>query len=220
MNSAEVSTKPAGMDNEKHYSRREEFFNWLSHAAGAAAALGAGIPVLLKRLNGIQAAAALIYMLSMALLFSASAVYHILPDGSRARRIARKCDHCSIFILIAGTYTALLPLTSAEPALPVTLVWATGITGIICELLDFRPFPHAQVLLYVLMGWLCVFFRGQIFGGIPDGNPAGKLLIAGGIVYTSGVFFYVCRKAGCHAVWHLFVLGGAVLHYLAIFFLA
>lgn len=202
----------------KIYSPREEMLNVISHAGGVLLSL-AGMILLLKQATGnLEAFASLIYGLSLIILFAGSALYHGAKDPEKRARL-RLLDHSAIYFLIAGTYTPLMLCISHATAEIVVLivVWSLALLGVTLELLRIKPFKGFTILLYTLMGWACLAVMPQLIRNLPAN--AFTVLLAGGIAYTLGIPFYIMRKEFCHALWHFFVLAGAVLHFLCIYFI-
>ena len=202
----------------KIYSPREEMLNVISHAGGVLLSL-AGMILLLIHANGnLEAFASLIYGLSLIILFVGSALYHGAKDPEKRARL-RLLDHSAIYFLIAGTYTPLMlciPHATAEIVVLI-VVWSLALLGVTLELLRIKPFKGFTILLYTLMGWACLAVMPQLIRNLPAN--AFSVLLAGGIAYTLGIPFYIMRKEFCHALWHFFVLAGAVLHFLCIYFI-
>ncbi len=209
------------MKNDKSviYTVGEEIFNSISHGVGALlsiAALTLLIVFAVFRSDGYGLASAIIFGVSLILLYSMSTVYHIVTNKT-AKKILRIFDHCSIFILIAGTYTPYL-LMCMRNALGWTmfgLIWGVTVLGIILNAIDLERFDKLSLICYIAMGWAIIFTIKPIVQSIA--LPGVVLLIAGGVVYTAGVIFYVLKKYRyMHSIWHLFVLGGSVCHYLSV----
>ena len=154
-----------------------------------------------------------IWGLTMILLYSASALYHHLPYGN-GKRICRILDHSNIYFLIAGTYTPMMMYVGTPTAYRIiALVWGIAVFGIILMLCFWGRMKVFHVGLYLAMGWLIVFFWGDIAPFMPDGLM--NWVIAAGLTYSVGVIFYVCKKIPhYHAIWHLFCLGGSTLFYI------
>ncbi len=196
----------------KNYSRREEQLNVISHAAGVLLSL-AGTVILLfcsATLNGVVSS--LIYGFSLCVLFAGSALYHHASDPRR-RAALRLLDHSAIYFLIAGTYTPLMlrPGYSAGEIAVLCIVWGLAVIGVTLELLQIKPFKGFSILLYILMGWACMAVLPRMLETLPEGGFT--MLLAGGVAYTIGVPFYILRKEFSHALWHVFVLAGAILQY-------
>ncbi|KJV36739.1 PAQR family membrane homeostasis protein TrhA [Luteibacter yeojuensis] len=153
---------------------------------------------------------------TLILLYTASTLYHAVT-GSVAKRVMRTLDHIAIFLLIAGTYTpfTLLALPGAWGWGLFGTIWGLAILGSAAELGLLKRYRKAAVVMYILMGWAAIVAIEPLRENVETGGL--MLLLAGGLAYTAGVPFYVSRRMPYgHAIWHLFVLAGSVLHYLAI----
>lgn len=157
-----------------------------------------------------------LFSLTMILLYGSSTLYHLLKKGD-AKRIFRVFDHSNIYFLIAGTYTPLLLFINSPKAIMVLiLIWAIAFAGIITTILFWGKFKVLHVLLYVVMGWLIVFFWGDIIPYLPEGLL--PYVLAGGITYTVGVAFYASKRLPFyHAIWHLFCIGGSAPFFIGYF---
>lgn len=201
---------------------RGEVFNSVSHLVGAALALvGSSVLVTLAYIEGdiLKIFSHSVYSLSLFLLYLASTLYHSLRG--RAKDIFQRMDHLAIYLLIAGTYTpfALIALNGAEGWWLFSFVWSLAVIGIIVENLPFKGPRILPIVIYLVMGWACVFSLDSLMVGMSE--IAFSLLLAGGIIYSLGVVFYVLDHwlPWCHEIWHLFVIAGSVCHYFAIFLL-
>ncbi len=204
----------------KFYSLGEEIANAVTHGIGAVLSVaGLILLVVLAYQRGAvawQIASFSVYGASLVLLHLSSTLYHSLRPP-KAKLVFRVLDHGSIYLLIAGTYTPFLVV-----GMPGTLawfllgtIWALAITGIVLSAVFIGRFPKLSTTAYILMGWLVVAAGKQLMASIPRGGFV--LLFAGGIVYMLGIIFYAWKKLPYnHAIWHLFVLGGSISHYLAI----
>lgn len=199
--------------------REEEFWNALSHAFGVL--LGAvGMYFLFTNdteKSEYSALSILLYGLSIILLYSASTVYHALTHISW-KQILRKIDHISIYFLIAGTYTpvALISLEQGNGWLIFWIVWVIAALGTVLKLFFTGRFEILSILLYIAMGWLIVFDWDNL---VANSSETGvDLLMLGGAFYTIGILFYAIKKIPFnHLIWHFFVLGGSISHFLFIF---
>lgn len=206
----------------KHYSPREERLSAGTHLVGAALFIVGGFPLLRLALrDGGKPfiAGVAFYWLSLAAMFGASSFYHLCRDENR-KKSARKFDHCAIYLLITGTYAPLITgaiPTAAGYSVLAALTALTGI-GIVGKCLFDDRFHRVEVLIYILMGWACIFIAGELFAGLPRNGLL--LLFCGGIAYTGGVIFYISRREFAHALWHLCVLAGAAFQYGAILTIA
>jgi hemolysin III len=199
-----------------------ERFNSISHMVGAALALtGGAVLISLATLRGDPRAivSTSIYAFTLVLLFLTSTLYHSL--SGRSKRVFRVLDHQAIYLLIAGTYTpfTLVGLKGALGWVMFGAIWGLAAGGIVFDALPHRGPRVIPVLIYLLMGWLCVFALKSILAALPP-DAFGWLLV-GGIFYTAGIVFYVLDHwyPACHGVWHLFVLAGSASHYGAIMLL-
>lgn len=199
-------------------TRGEEIANTISHGLGAVLALAASVPLAVR---GIQSGSAktgfslTAYAVSLVLLYTASAVYHAArnPEVKRALRVM---DHCSIFVLILGTYVPMsLLVVGGTTGWMLFLTNTTlAVLGITLNTIDLKRFDKFSLVLYALMGWLIVLAMKAIVATLP---PLGLgLLTAGGVAYTAGIVFYKSQGRYMHFVWHLFVLAGSILQFLCI----
>jgi hemolysin III len=195
-----------------------ERFNSLTHLAGLVLAVaGAVLLITQAALHGDvwKVVGSSIFSASMVVLYGASSLYHSVRG--RAKRVLVKFDHCAIYFLIAGTYTpfALVTLRGPWGWSLFGVVWGLAVLGILKELLLGRD-RIPSVPLYLAMGWLAVVAAVPLVRELPG---AGLIwLIAGGLLYTTGIVFYANdqRWRHAHGIWHLFVLGGTACHYMAV----
>lgn len=200
-------------------SLREEIANSLSHGAGLVAAIVA-TPFLIHDAARRGSVAFLVgvsvFAATVLLLYIGSTLYHALPAG-RAKRAFRVVDHCAIYLLIAGTYTpfTLGVLFGAWGWSLLALVWSLAAIGVTLEVTGGPRHPALSLALYLGMGWLVVVAIRPLSAHLP---AAGFIwLIAGGLAYTLGVFFYTAKSVRfSHLVWHLFVLAGTFCHFTAV----
>ncbi|WP_339146130.1 MULTISPECIES: hemolysin III family protein [unclassified Sutcliffiella] len=198
------------------FSKGEEIANSITHGIGILTSVAALVLLIVySSINGtaLHVLTFIIYGVTMLLLYTASTLLHALPKG-KAKNVFEILDHSSIYFFIAGSYTPIT-LIVMNGALGWTLfgiVWALAIGGTVFKVFFVKRFVFASTLLYVLMGWLAVFGWGEITAKV---NSTGiAFLVLGGVVYSVGAIFYVWRAFPYHhAVWHLFVLGGTVLHF-------
>jgi len=200
---------------------RGEIFNSVTHLVGsvlAAAGLAALVWVGLRRGDPLKLGSLIVYGVSLVALYLFSTLYHSLKG--RAKAFFRKLDHTSIYVLIAGTYTpfALNPLRGPIGYGLLAIVWSLAAGGVLQEFLSRRRRRALSIFLYVLMGWLALAVASPLSRSI--GLPAFLLLFCGGILYTVGIVFFVLdeKMAHSHGIFHLFVLGGSVAHFLVVFF--
>ncbi len=209
------------MSKRLPYSVGEEIANSITHGVGwLLSVAGFGILMTFAALSGgaLRVASCAIFGTTMVLLYAASTLYHALPY-ERAKRVFRVLDHSAIFLLIAGTYTPL-SLVALGGGWGWTLfgsVWLLAAVGVLLNTLAHGRWRWLSISLYLAMGWLVVVAIQPLVAAL-DGRELA-LVVAGGLLYTGGLAFYAWKRLPYgHAVWHLFVLAGSVLHYLAVLF--
>jgi len=200
-------------------TQREEFWNTFTHATGAILGLIGIVLLILKDTNKTEYSllSVIIYGLSIIILFSASTVYHY-TKSNKHKHTFRIIDHISIYLLIAGTYTPVLLIT-LEQSLGWVLfgvVWGIAAFGVVLKLFFTGKFSLFSTLLYLVMGWLIIFDFSNLKTIL---EPEGiVLLVIGGTSYTIGIIFYLLeKKMFYHVIWHLFVLVGAICHFLMVY---
>ncbi|GIU06394.1 PAQR family membrane homeostasis protein TrhA [Shewanella morhuae] len=202
------------------YSIKEEIANSVSHGLGVIAGIVALVLMLLKgqdHLTPIQLTGVTIYGASIIVLFLCSTLYHSVSHSGWKHKL-KIADHCAIYCLIAGTYTPLMliSLQGTQSIVMLTAIWSLAIGGILFKTLFIHKFKKLSLVLYLAMGWLCVTVIGDLTAAMSQ--LGFNLLILGGLFYTLGVVFYVGKRIPFnHAIWHLFVLGGAMSHFLCIY---
>ena len=199
-------------------TRGEEIANTVSHGLGALLAAAGAVPLAARGILSGSAKAGFsltAYGISLVLLYTASAVYHAVQNPEIKRRL-RIMDHCSIFVLILGTYVPMsLLVVGGRTGWMLFLTNTTlAVIGITLNAIDLKRFDKVSLALYALMGWLVAAAMGAVVEALP---PAGlALLAAGGVAYPAGIIFYKAKGKYMHFVWHLFVLAGSVLQYFCI----
>lgn len=200
-------------------SKHEELANAGTHGLGILLGIAATVMMIVKidsTDSQVSLAGVLIFGFSMILLYSSSTFYH-LSKGPVIKRILRIMDHSTIYFLIAGTYTpVLLTIGGAAGWIIFGIEWALTIIGITFTLFFWDRYGIIHVLFYIIMGWLAVFIWKPLMQTVT--TPFIILMISGGLSYTLGTIVYSMKKMPFHhAVWHMFVLGGSVLLFLAIY---
>ncbi len=201
------------------YPLREEIANALSHGLGALVALAAGavlITLVSLHGDGWQLAGAIVFCATLFLLYLASTLYHAIPHPVAKARL-KVFDHCAIFGLIAGTYTpfTLIGLRGAWGWSLFAVVWSLAVAGVVFKLFCTGRFKLVSTLIYIAMGWLILVAIVPMTRALD--TWALSWLLAGGVAYTAGTFFYLSRRIRyAHAIWHTFVLGGSTCHFLAV----
>ncbi len=196
--------------------RRTALEDIAAHEARPIAAEAQGGDVALDDGGGIFLFAALVYALTMLLEYTMSTLYHAIAVD-RAKRVFKVLDHSCIYLFIAGSYTpfCLISLADSGGVWLCAFVWLVALAGVACEAFwVFRP-RWVSAVLYLLMGWCVVWFLPALIEAIP--GPGLWLLVGGGICYSIGCIFYVLKKVPyMHSLFHLWVLAGSVLQFLAI----
>ena len=201
------------------YDPKEELINAYSHGIGAALALIASIFMIIKGqyLPLGQWISLWVYGFSLVLLLASSMLYHFALD-ERKRYWYKKLDHTAIYYLIAGTYTPFLSIAipTAKAHYLLIALWTIALIGTLFKLVFIHRFQKISLAAYLVMGWLAVLVMDDMQRYLS--KDAVQLLIAGGLAYTIGTLFYAFKKVRyTHAIWHVFVLLGAGLHFLAIY---
>ncbi len=205
------------MQATRSYSVGEEIANSVTHGLGLVLAVAALVVLVAgaARLGDPWRVVSFsLYGASLVSLYLASTLYHAVP-GARAKAWLKRCDHAAIFALIAGTYTPIMLVTLRGPLgwTMAGIIWAVMVAGIVMKFLFIHRFQRLLLGAYVAMGWAAVFVVQALWRRLDPG--ALWWLFAGGATYTAGVAFYVWKRLPYgHAIWHLFVLGGSVCHFL------
>ena len=206
------------------YTKGEEIFNMTSHIVGAALGIVATVLcVVFAAIHGnvYGVVSGAIYGVTMIILYTMSSIYHGLSPKRYSKRVFQVLDHCSIFLLIAGSYTpfALCTIREYDTAsgwVIFGVIWAVAILGIVLNSIDIKKFKVFSMICYLLMGW-CIVFK---IGLLPKllGTAGFVLLLLGGIAYTVGAVLYGIGKKHkyIHSIFHLFILLGSLLQFFCI----
>lgn len=192
--------------------------NSISHAIAAVFTI-IGFIYILAKLKSVEnnylKAGLIIFALTNFLLYFASSLYHGLPKNNW-KRFCRILDHSNIYFLIAGTYTPLLLYVNTQKTITLFyILWIIAASGVGFTLIFWGKLKPLHVLLYVLMGWILVFFWNDIIPNLPKG--LFKYILSGGILYTLGVIFYGFKKIPHgHLIWHIFCIAGSLSFYIGI----
>ena len=205
----------------KFYSPLEERINILSHAIGLLLSIIAVVLLVTRASsygNAWHIVSAAIFGASLITLYAASTVYHSATRAELRARL-RIIDHATIYILIAGTYTpfSLITLNGTIGWVIFAFSWGMAISGIILKLFFTGRFNLVSTLMYVFMGWIIIFAVKPLIANL---STEGLFwLVAGGLSYTIGAIIYSIKKVPLnHAIFHLFVLGGSICHFVAVYF--
>ncbi|MDP0561645.1 MAG: hemolysin III family protein [Candidatus Endonucleobacter sp. (ex Gigantidas childressi)] len=198
----------------------EEIANSITHGLGALLSV-AGLTILVTYAawqNDVWRIVSFsVYGTSLILLFLSSTIYHGLLH-CRAKQAFKLLDHCAIYLLIAGTYTPflLVSIRGTTGWILFTIIWLMALFGIACRLIFPDRFRKMSIAAYIFMGWLAIIVSNELITSLSINGMAW--LLAGGIIYTLGVLFYIWKQLPFnHAIWHLFVLGGSICHFFAVF---
>lgn len=197
----------------------------ITHFIAMVLAAGASIPLLIKAAESgtLYLVAMFIFIASMILLYGASATYHSVNVPAAIIKIYRKIDHSMIFIMIAGSYTPVcLLVLERNSGIPLLIaVWTFAIVGIAVKFVWINCPKWFSSVIYIAMGWLCLFVFGPILNSIP--RAAFGWLLAGGIIYTLGGIIYALKlpifnakhkNFGSHEIFHLFIMAGSFCHFI------
>ncbi|MFP4316173.1 MAG: PAQR family membrane homeostasis protein TrhA [Desulfovibrionales bacterium] len=203
---------------EERYSRREEVANSITHGLGIVLGIvGLVVMAWIAQSSGTaHLLSGCVFGATLILLYTASTLYHIVRRQP-LKSILRALDHSAIFLLIAGTYTpfTLIALEGPWGWSLFSVIWGLACIGLGLQFTLRKRYPSLQLALYIAMGWAAIVALGPLLDALSTGGLV--LLFAGGVAYTSGVIFYLWRSLPySHAVWHLFVLAGSTLHFLAV----
>ena len=208
------------------YSLAEELISSISHGVGALLGIAGLVLCIVKSalspVNvGWKVVSSCIFGFTVILLYLMSCLYHALKVN-RAKRVFRVFDHCTIFLLIAGTYTpyTLVSIRAVTPWLGWTVfgvIWAMAILGIVLNAVNLKRYAKISVACYLIMGWMVVLAYRTMTQAIPHGGIV--LLLWGGVVYSVGAILYGIgsRKKFFHSIFHFFCLGGTILHFFSIY---
>lgn len=201
------------------YTLGEELVSGISHGAGAALSVVALVLCLVKASGhgGFSIVSSCIYACMSFIAYMMSCLYHSLARN-RAKKVFRIFDHCSIFLLIAGSYTpfTLGPLRGPIGWTLFGVVWGLAIVGIVFDSIDLEKFNKPALLVYLLMGWCIVVAFPTLTKSVSAEGI--RLLLAGGVVFTVGAIIYAIGNIRyMHSIWHFFVLGGSILQFFSIY---
>ena len=203
------------------YTLGEELMNSITHGIGALLGVAALVLCIVKScspLDGYKLASSIVFGITTMLLYLMSCLYHALKVN-KAKRVFRVMDHCTIFLLIAGTYTpyTLITLRGVTGWVLFGVVWGVGILGIVLNAVSLKRFAKLSVACYIAMGWAVLFASKQLFSALD--STGLLLLLSGGIAYTIGAVLYGIgsKKRYFHSIFHFFCLIGTALHFFSIY---
>lgn len=202
------------------YTLGEELINSISHGVGALLGIAAMVLCIVKSVGDTgKVLCSIAFGLCITILYLMSCLYHALKVN-KAKRVFRVFDHCTIFLLIAGTYTPYTLVALRGTAIGwwiFGVIWAVAITGITLNAVNLKRYAKLSVVCYLLMGWLIVFAYGYLKAAIAQ--PGLSLLIWGGVAYTVGAILYAIgsKRKYFHSVFHFFCIAGTVLHFFSVY---
>ena len=206
------------------YTKGEEVFNSVTHGVGILFGLFSLIMFLLKSANIYSRVGALIFGVSMMVLYTSSTVYHALRP-SYAKKIMRVVDHAVIYLLIEGTSIPLmlvgvLPYNKLFAAVMIALSLVIGAVGTALTYIDQEKFKVVQTILYMVLGWMCLILVYPLYRYCDHAVSLIVSIILGGAVYTIGTAFLSLgrTKRYFHSIFHLFVLAGSLIHFFGLYF--
>ena len=206
------------------YTKGEEIFNMTSHIVGAVLGIVATVLCVVFAAingNGYGVVSGAIYGTTMIILYTMSSIYHGLKPDRKAKKVFQILDHCSIFLLIAGSYTpfCLVSFREYNTALGWTIfgiIWAMAILGVVLNSIDIKKYKVFSMICYLGMGW-CIIFTANLLPKLL-GIQGLILLVTGGIAYSIGAVLYGIgkKKKYMHSIFHLFILLGSILQFFCI----
>lgn len=204
----------------KKYSLGEEIFSGVAHCVGALLSIAATVLLIVFSAlhhNTMGVVGSSIYGGTMIILYTMSTLYHAITNKT-AKKVFRIFDHCSIFLLIAGTYTpyCLCALWEHGGLGILIAIWCCAILGIVFNAIALEKVKTVSLIFYVVMG-LAILFRLPTLLSVLDMGGIIWMSIAG-MVYILGIIFYLWKVKYMHSIWHLFVLGGSICFFFSIFF--
>ncbi|MCH8846859.1 MAG: hemolysin III family protein [Proteobacteria bacterium] len=199
-----------------------EKLNSITHLVGAVLAMvgfGVLLTISIQEHNPLLIISFTIFGLTLILLYTMSTLYHSFHPP-KLKKIFQKLDHVSIYLLIAGTYTPymLVSLRGSNGMIMLIMIWVLAAIGLLLDIFIPKRIEWLQVLIYLVMGWICTLNFSELQAAIPTAGVVW--LTMGGIAYTVGIVFYVLdnlkKLRHAHGIWHLFVLSGSICHFISI----
>lgn len=202
------------------YTLAEELISSISHGIGALLSIAALVLCIVfasLHHNVLGIISSCIYGVSLIILYAMSSLYHAFKPN-KAKRVFRVFDHCSIYLLIAGSYTPylLLVVGGIRGIIMLIIMWLVSIIGIIGNSINVDKFKKISFPIYLILGWMAVFAIKPLINNLA--TPGLVLLLTGGIIYTLGAIVYLIgsKVKYMHSIWHFFVLGGSIFQFFSI----
>lgn len=204
------------MSKRRPQSLGEEIANAISHGVGALLSIVGMILMILKAKTTAAIVGVTLFGVTAILLYTMSALYHSFKRDTVTKRVFRRFDHSSIYLLIGGTYLPIFLLVFSFPLniIFVSIQWTVIITGVTLKAAAFKKFKTIHFILYLILGWSGIAVMKPLLAA---GTGVFVWIIIGGVCYTIGTIFYGLQKKYSHFVWHLFVLAGTISHFFAIY---
>lgn len=206
------------------YTEKEEAVNSASHGAGILFGIFSLVMLLMKSTDSYSRAGAIIFGVSMIILYSSSAVYHALKP-SYVKKIMRVVDHAVIYLLISGTsipviLVGVMPYNRIFAEVMISISIIIGTVGTVLTYIDQEKFKVVQTVLYMVLGWMCLILAFPLHRYCNHALALMSIIIIGGAVYTVGTAFLALgrTKKYFHSIFHLFVLAGSLIHFLGLYF--
>lgn len=224
--SKKANGKKVAKKNKKGYTLGEEIFSAIVHGVGSLLGIAALVLLIVfsAKHNGtaLDIVGVTIFGTSLIILYTMSALYHAITN-EKAKKVLQIFDHCSIYLLIAGTFTpivfSLLRNSSPISWIVFGFVWLAAILGIALYTIFPGRFKVLNVMSYALMGWSSVFLMPSLISALKALDCIASIywLIIGGVCYTVGIIFYALKKIKYfHSIWHIFVLAGSICHFFTV----
>ena len=204
------------------YTLGEEIVNAITHGVGAALAIAGLVLLIIKADSAMGVVTGIIYASIMIVLYVISCIYHALSFRIKGKKVLRILDHCNIQLMVAGTYTpiCLSMLGGTLGWVMFGIVWTVTIVAVVFNCLNVEKYKVVSIVCNLLLGWAALLIIKPLIAACP--STGLSLLIWGGVVYSIGAILYGLghKIRYMHSVFHFFVIGGSLLHYLMIFFYA
>lgn len=205
---------------KKFFTVGEEIFNAVTHGVGSVLAIAGAVLLIVRAAfteSAITVVSCCVYGASLIILYTMSTLYHAITART-AKAILRIFDHCTIYVLIAGTYTpfCLILLGGGWGWSIFGVMWGFTALGITLNAVNLEKYKVFSLISYVAMGWCVLMVIGKVIRAL--GFLGSIFLLLGGVLYTSGLIFFGLRKKYFHSIWHLFVMAGSLFHFFCVFF--
>ena len=213
-----MSKAPRAANEPPKRTILEEVGNAVTHGVGALFAIAGLVLLLLRSDTSVRLLCSLVYGICLVIMFLMSCLYHSFPWGSRVKRLWRRFDYISIYLLIGGTFTPmwLLFWQGQTGTLLCCIQWGVILVGIVFVAVFGPGRPKAlHITLFIVLGWCGLVFMPRM---LRDNVPLFLTTLGGGIIYTLGIIPFTRKKKGAHFLWHFFVFAGAVVHWIGIYF--